>query len=141
MRAALALATAVALAGCFTAVDGASCRVDDDCPGATCTRVGECASDTYALRITWTVRGQPANTPGACDGIGELQVAIEDPSTGGEHALRPVPCAAGSFFFDKLPLGYTAVTVTAYSGRGGFLTSTRGSAIGSEGTVSVDLAP
>lgn len=145
MRVGLALAIAaagIAGAGCFAPLDdGGSCRTDGDCPDTTCTRVGACASETYALRIQWTVRGAAPNVAGACDGIGELEVSISDRATGRAHAVRPVPCGSGSFFYDKLPLGYTEVSLTAYSARGGFLTSTHGSAVGAGGTVTLDLDP
>lgn len=138
---ALAAATIAGAAGCFAPAEGSSCRADSDCPDTTCTRVGECASETYALRIQWTIRGQAANVAGACDGVGELEVGVSDPATGGDHAVRPVPCGAGSFFYDKLPLGYTEVALSAYSPRGGFLTSTHASAVGSDGVVTIDLDP
>lgn len=136
---ALALVPVALAAACFTPIDGGSCRNDGECAGAVCTRVGECASQTYALRVTWTVRGQAANLTGACSGIGELEIAVADPSIGEAHAVRPVPCSAGSFFYDKLPLGYTDVAVTGFSSRGNFLGTTRGTAIGGDGVVSLDL--
>ncbi len=125
--------------GCFTPVGDDSCRVDSDCGDAVCTRIGECTSQAYALRIHWTIRGQAANVAGACDGISELEVLVGDPSVAAEHGIRPVPCSSGSFFFDKLPLGYTQVGVSAFGNSGGYLTSARGTSIGAGGAVTLDL--
>src|SRR5262245_42683979 len=120
MRALAALLAVVP--ACFTPIDDPACRTDSDCSGAVCTRVGECASQSYALRVRWTVGGQDPSATGACAGISELEVAVTDPSQGEAHAVRPVPCMTGSFFYDKLPLGYTDVMVTAFDLRGSFLT-------------------
>ncbi|KAB2889543.1 MAG: hypothetical protein F9K40_19755 [Kofleriaceae bacterium] len=146
MRAGLAaiiVGSALSSAACFTSVADESCRTDRDCGDLVCTRVGECASTSsvYALRIEWTVNGVTTDQAGTCDGVGELELAISDPTGGGQHAVRPVPCAAGSFFFDKLPVGYTEVAITAYSTTGGFLDSTRGTAVGSSGVLRLDLRP
>jgi len=137
----VACGAALLAGGCFASLDDGTCRADVDCNGATCPRVGECATDTYALRIEWTVHGLTTDQAGACDGVAELEVAIEDPSTGAEHAVRPVPCSVGSFFYDKLPLGYTDVTLAAYGAGDSFLDSARGSALGSGGVVRLALLP
>ena len=89
--------------------------------------------------MSWTLRGEAANVAGACTGISELEIQIADPSLDKAYEVRPVPCTAGSFFYDKLPLGYTDVMVTAFDTRGNFLTATRGTAVGANGIVSVDL--
>jgi hypothetical protein len=130
-------------AGCFSSAVDESCRTDRDCGDLTCTRVGECASSgsVYALRIEWTVNGIATDQAGACGNVDDLELAISDPTSGGQHAVRPVPCAAGSFFFDKLPLGYTEVSITAYSSGGSFLDTRRGSAVGASGVVRIDLRP
>jgi hypothetical protein len=89
---ALAVIACLPLLGCFEAVDGGACGSDNDCPGAACTRVGECAEQPYALRVSWTIAGQPASGT-ACAGISELELSIIDPSTGTAHTVRPVPRA------------------------------------------------
>ena len=139
----LGFGAALSSAACFSSVADESCRTDRDCGDLVCTRVGECASSSsvYALRVEWTVHGLATDAVGACDGVGDLELAISDPTTGGQHAVRPVPCAAGSFFFDKLPVGYTEVTVTAYGTGGSYLDSSRASAIGSQGVVRLSLLP
>ena len=136
----LSLAMALAgLAACFEPVDGGACRRDSDCPGAVCSNVGECASATYRLRVGWTVRGATANTPGACDGVAELELIVSDPSMGQQWSVRPVRCSIGSLLFDKLPLAYGTVAVTAYGERGETLTSVGGSTDPETGRVDVDL--
>lgn len=138
MRALLVAVLAAGLGACFTPVEGGDCRSDSDCGGSVCTRVGECSSQPYSLRVRWTVRGEPASAPGACAAISELELSITDPTLAEQYAVRPVPCAAGSFFFDKLPLGFTDVGVTAFSSRGDFLDREWGTANGID-DVTVDL--
>lgn len=136
-----ALALGLAVAGCFEPVDTVTCRRDRDCPEAVCTNVGECAATTYPLRVGWTLRGATANQPGACDRVDELEVVLQDPSTGMDFSVRPVPCGIGSMLFDKLPLGYGTATVTAYGTRGEYLSSATGSTDPSVGAIMVDLRP
>jgi hypothetical protein len=138
MRAALLV---FPLAACFSGAGDDTCRIDRDCGDLVCTRTGDCASASgiYALRIEWTVNGQTTDQPGACSAIGELELSITDPGTHDTHAVRPVPCASGSFFFDKLPLSFTDVEVTAFAPSGATLDTGRGSAVGSGGVVRVDL--
>lgn len=140
---AIVVGSALFVAACFTSAADESCRIDRDCGDLVCTRVGECASgaSVYALRIEWTVNGVTTDQAGTCDGVGELELGISDPTSGGQHAVRPVPCAPGSFFFDKLPVGYTDVTITAYGPSGAFLDSARGSATGASGVLRLDLRP
>lgn len=135
---ALLAASLLTLAGCFEALDGGACTRDSDCPGAVCTRVGECATQAYALRVTWTIDGVAASDT-ACAGVSELELSVIDPSTGTSHTIRPVPCAAGSFFFDKLPLGYTDVQLWSFGLSGERLTFASGTAVGSGGVVAIDL--
>lgn len=141
--AAIVVGSALSTAACFTSAADERCRIDRDCGDLVCTRVGECASSgsVYALRVEWTVNGVATDQLGTCDGVGELELGISDPTSGGQHALRPVPCAAGSFFFDKLPVGYTDVTITAYGPSGTFLDSARGSAVGASGVLRLDIQP
>ncbi len=145
MRAALAgsvLAVATA-AGCFSSAVEEDCRTDRDCGDLVCTRVGDCAasSNVYQLRVEWTVRGLEADAAGACSSVGELEIAVEDPTTDDQHVVRPVPCNAGVFFYDKLPVGFTEVTVSAFSTTGAFLDSRRASALGAAGVVRIALLP
>jgi len=132
--------TAAALAGCPTS-GPEDCTNDRDCGGDVCTRVGACvaAADVYALRIEWTVRGLTTDQATACDGVGELELSIAEPATGEVRTVRPVPCISGSFRYDKLPLSYTEVTLTAYDAGGGFLDSQRASALGTGGVVRIAL--
>lgn len=132
---------ATGAAACFEPADGGACVSDRECSDAVCSNVGECASTTYRLRVAWTLRGAAANTPGACDGVDELEIVVSDPSTGTDHAVRPVPCAIGSFLFDKMPPGYDVVALTAYGPGGVYLTSAGGTPDGTTGVVQLDLRP
>lgn len=132
---------ALGLAGCFAPIDGGACHRDRDCPEAVCSNVGECASSTYRLRVAWTLRGATADQPGACTGIGELEIVVSDPSVGQDWSVRPVPCSIGSFLFDKMPAGYGSATVNAYGASGELLTSAGGSTDPSVGVINVDLRP
>src|SRR4051812_6316433 len=87
------------MAGCFEPADGGECHADRDCTDAVCSNVGECASTTYRLRLSWTLRGAAANAPGACNGVSELEIVVSDPSTSSEFSVRPVPCTIGTFLF------------------------------------------
>lgn len=140
---ALALVLAALLPACFSSTGNSDCLSDRDCSGQVCTRVGECASESgiYSLRIEWTVHGRTTDDVAACADVGELELAIEDATRGDVHAVRPVPCATGRFTFDKLPLSFTEVTLTAYDPGGAFLDSARASAVGAAGVVQISLLP
>lgn len=131
------------LAACGVSADPGVCRTDRDCGDDVCTRVGQCESsdDIYALRVEWTVRGLTTDQPAACADISELELSIESPSNGDRHRVAPVPCAPGSFFYDRLPLSFTEVTLTAYGTFGEFLDAGTGSAIDSGGVVRIALLP
>jgi hypothetical protein len=139
MRAALAML--FPLAACFSGAGDDTCRIDRDCGDLLCTRTGDCAAadGIYALRIEWTVNGQTTDQAGACTVIDELEVSVIDPSTDDAHTVRPVPCLSGSFFFDKLPLSFTEVAVTAYASSGAIRDTAVASSVGSGGVVRVDL--
>ncbi|HVV81523.1 MAG TPA: hypothetical protein VHE35_00545 [Kofleriaceae bacterium] len=127
--------------GCFEPADGGSCHNDSDCSDAVCSNVGECASQTYRLRVSWTVRGAQANAPGACDGVSELELVVSDTASGQEFSVSPVPCAIGTFLFDKMPPAYGTVAVNAYGPGGIFLTTAGGTADPAQGTIAIDLEP
>ena len=137
----VAVVVASGLAGCFAPVDGGACHADRDCPDAVCSNVGECASQTYRLRVAWTLRGLTANQPGACDGVAELEIVVTDPATGMDFGVRPVPCTIGSELFDKMPQAYGTVSVIAYGAGGQELARDGGTADPRTGTVTVDLRP
>jgi len=139
---ALVLASLLPAAACFSDAGGDTCRTDRDCSGLVCTRVGDCASTDgiYALRIEWTVNGQTTDQAGVCASVGELAVSVSDPTSGDSHTVRPVLCTLGSFFYDKLPLSFTDVEVTAYSPGGDTLDVRQASAVGAGGLVRVDLS-
>jgi hypothetical protein len=124
----LAVIASLSLAACFTSASTDECRIDSDCNGLTCTRVGVCAASTYSLRVEWTVRGLTTDQAAACVGVTELELSVFDPTTAESHPVRPVPCGVGLFTFDKLPLGYTDITLSAYDAAHHWIDSDRGSA-------------
>lgn len=134
----LAILGTLGLAGCFTSASTEECRVDSDCSGLICTRVGACATSAHSLRVEWTVRGLTADRAEACAGIAELELTASDPITSEAHAVRPVPCEIGSFTFDKLPLGYTDITISAFDAARNLIDIDRSSA-DSDGTVRITL--
>lgn len=95
----------------------------------------------YGLRVEWTIRGLTTDQPGACRDISELELAVVDPSTGDRHRVAPVPCEPGSFFYDRLPMSFTEVTLTAYGAFGEWLDDGTASAIGADGVVRIALLP
>jgi hypothetical protein len=99
---------------CACALGGCSgdCATDSDCGnGQVCARTGDCedTSDVHAVRITWTVHGQPASTA-ACTGFEDLVVRFQDSTYDTKYddttGYLPVPCAAGVFPVDKLERSY-----------------------------------
>ncbi|MEZ4404694.1 MAG: hypothetical protein R3B06_32040 [Kofleriaceae bacterium] len=138
---ALSIVPLVLAAACFSPTDGGTCGGDGDCgAGAVCTRIGECSSQPYALRVTWTVNGAPAS-PTACAGIGRLELTVADPAMGTGYTVAPVPCPSGAFLYDKLPPNYTTVELTALDQAGNAVDRVGGTAIGGAGVVALDLRP
>ena len=84
------------------------CTTDGDCGGDVCTRDGQCtpASEVRSVRLTWTIRGQPASAA-SCASEPQLYVEVHDLSNGEQIGFEPVPCDQGLFNFDKLPTSYT----------------------------------
>jgi hypothetical protein len=147
MRLGLGVGLAVGLAplaACWdtSTTDPNECMTQRDCAdGKVCTRVHLCeySTEVYSLRVEWTVRGQTTDQVGACDGIGEIAMGIADTTTGDDFWVSPVPCGPGSFFYDKLPLSYTSLTMRVFDSSGGFLETETGSAVGSGGVISLSI--
>jgi len=86
------------------------CHSDAACNvGEVCARVGGCmAADlVYAVHVTWTLSGQPANAT-TCAASPDLTIYFTD---GPSYA--PVPCRQGKFTIDKLPRRITEVGLSA----------------------------
>jgi len=114
MRAVLVLAIAIAVAGC--PVGGGECTLDSDCVGGdVCANTHDCraAGAVTRLVIRWTLWGAPADASN-CAGLGDLEITIRDREEPANVASwSPVPCAAGRFTFDKLPVEYDRCEIHA----------------------------
>lgn len=90
---------------------GGMCEVDQDCGGGqVCARNGECddPADVRAVKVTWTVGGQPASTQ-TCANHPSLYLQFDGPDFGDDFAFEPVPCDQGQFNIDKLAKRFTQV--------------------------------
>jgi hypothetical protein len=86
------------------------CTSDDACrDGQVCARSGGCypASQIRSIQVTWTLDGQPASAE-TCSGSQDLEIDFHG-SDGGSLGFAPVPCVAGKFSIDKLPVSFTSV--------------------------------
>jgi hypothetical protein len=90
-----------------------SCQTDLDCGGDVCTRSGECvaAVDVWAVKLTWTVGGQPASAA-SCAAHPDLTAELFGIYAGDQIAWEPVPCAAGVFNVDKIARRYTGAALS-----------------------------
>lgn len=119
VTAAATLVAVAASAGCFETSN--TCQRDFDCNGGSvCANTRECAaaSDVHRVAVRWSVRGNPAGVD-TCAGIANLELDIFDDVSGATSGYAPVPCQLGMFTFDKLPLAFNRVTLTAYAVSGG----------------------
>ena len=92
---------------------GYSCQSDAACGGSyVCARNGECtaASNVRIVHATWTMRDQVA-TDATCTNARNLDITFST-SGGDEFGFSPVPCSAGKYTIDKLPLRYSIVTLS-----------------------------
>lgn len=100
--------------------NGYGCRKDTECAGGlVCARNGECmsASSVRVVHVNWTVGDQVASDA-SCVRSPDLAITFSD-AQGSEFGFAPVPCDAGRFTVDKMPLAYTRVQLSRvgeYSG-------------------------
>jgi hypothetical protein len=99
---------------------GYGCQSDTACgSGYVCARDGNCtiATSVRIVHTTWTMSSQTA-TDATCSNAKYLDITFS--ATGGEmFGFAPVPCSAGKYTIDKLPMRYTLVTLARsgdYSG-------------------------
>lgn len=133
----LGIVTCAALAAACGPGGGDECMIDDDCRGdLVCARNTQClpASEVRVVRVTWTVRGEPASAA-ACASAPELYVLFYSAQVGDAFGFAPVPCEIGLFTIDKLPRRYVSVEI----GEDGGFSMER--AIDANGEVMFDLAP
>ncbi|HEX5060744.1 MAG TPA: hypothetical protein VFV99_15350 [Kofleriaceae bacterium] len=123
------------LAGCPGGGD--ECHVDSDCGhNLVCARNSDClpASEVRSIRVTWTIRGMPANEM-LCAKTPNFYLMFAGTSVNDTFGYEPVPCKAGLFSIDKLPLRFVSVELGV---DGGFSEVT---AFDAQGNASFDLAP
>lgn len=120
LRAPVLAATLALLGGCPAATySSGECFEDRDCGGGdVCARDRMCASPSSvrAITTTWTVSGQPASTT-TCAAHPELFISFIGRDFADALGFAPVPCHAGSFFIDKLPVRFDAVELGVEGGR------------------------
>jgi len=122
-------------AGCPGGSD--DCQVDSDCGrNLVCARNTDClpASEVRSVRITWTIRGMPANEM-LCAKTPSFYLMFAGTSVNDTFGYEPVPCKAGLFSIDKLPLRFGSVEIGV---DGGFSEVT---AFDAQGNAAFDLAP
>jgi len=116
---------------------GGRCEADTQCTGGeVCARTERCyeTSQIRAVHVTWTLNGMPASAT-TCRGSEDLQIFFqgtqsEDASLG----FAPVPCVAGKYSIDKLPISFTQVQLG-----GGDVASQRTTLDRSTGDAMLDL--
>lgn len=93
--------------------NGYGCRKDTECgSGRVCARNGVCttASSVRVVHVNWTVNDQVASDA-TCVRSPDLAVTFSD-DQGYDFGFAPVPCDAGRFTVDKMPLEYTNVQLS-----------------------------
>ena len=124
-------------AGCPGGGHSGDCEVDSDCGGGNvCTRNAECLppSEVRAARITWTIRGMPANEM-LCAPHPDFYLLFAGTQFNDEFGYAPVPCKAGLFTIDKLPRRFVSVEIGV---DGGFAEV---KAFDAQGNAAFDLVP
>jgi hypothetical protein len=91
---------------------GYGCLNDAACPsGFACARDGNCVSPSQlrVVHVNWTLRDRPASEM-TCAASVNLAITFTDTMLA-EFGFAPVPCKAGRYTVDKMPLRYTSVTL------------------------------
>jgi hypothetical protein len=94
------------------------CRYDTGChPGEVCARNDACLPGNLVrfAHVSWTVSGMAAGAA-SCTAARDLRIQLNNADVIGGLAYAPVPCEAGKFSIDKLPLDYTFVWLGRESG-------------------------
>jgi hypothetical protein len=124
----------ILLAGCPHTGTG-ECQVDSQCgDGLVCARGDDlCVSATEVrlVKAKWTVNGAVADMT-TCAGE-ELFIRFEGIDSTDTLGFSPVPCFAGQYTIDKLPLRFVSVELGIENGPRDL------AAIGSDGIAQLDL--
>ena len=128
-------AMTVLLAGCPAGHDG-PCHVDSDCGGDVCARTNEClpADAVQMVKVTWTIRSMPADATN-CAASPDFFVFFDSGDPRDRFGFEPVPCMAGQFPIDKLPVRFIQVEIGVDGGW------TRATGIDSSGMAAFNLSP
>ena len=117
----------VVATGCLPPATGPQphCAAPSDC-GAdqVCSRANTCAApaEVRVVTTTWTIDGAPP-TGTTCRGIRELAIDLLSPNFDEDvQSYAPLPCLAGSFALDRLPLGYDQIHLGLVFDDGGTIT-------------------
>ena len=126
---------AVLLAGCPVSGTTGDCQQDSQCGGGVCGRDHLCypAADIRAVKVQWTISGAVAS-PTTCNGV-DLYIRFHVEQSGESLGYAPVPCFAGAYSIDKLPLQYSFVELGVHNAD---FQRTSGP-ITADGTVQLDL--
>jgi hypothetical protein len=115
---------------------GYGCTTDAECgTGLVCARSYECldASQVRTTHTTWTVGGKPASGA-TCSDTPDLAITFSS-SSQEMFGYSPVPCRAGKFTIDKLPVRFTIVYLGLESDYGGGYSD----GFDASGNASIDL--
>lgn len=108
------------------------CHDDSACGSSeVCARTSRCypASEIREVHVTWTLSGIAASDA-SCSATPDLLIEFRGSRPTERLSFEPVPCAAGKFSIDKLPVSYTSVWLggASRSGRTSMLDSVSGAA-------------
>jgi hypothetical protein len=121
---------------------GAYCTVDTDCPAdQVCARDAACTapSEVHWVHVRWTVDGATADAT-TCAAAPDLLVDIGNFTDGEGFGVAPVPCVAGLYSVDKIPLSWSTVSVAPYVGEGGWQDGVSATVDPATGNATVDLS-
>ena len=130
------LAVLLLLCACPGGNDG-DCHEDTDCSASNvCARNTECLppSEVRAVRITWTIRGMPANEM-LCATTPDFYLMFQGTQFNDTFGYAPVPCKAGVFSIDKMPRRFVSVEIGVDNG------FSEVKAFDAQGNVAFDLSP
>src|SRR5262245_12852222 len=101
------------------------CQSDAACgTGFVCARNGDCttASAVHVIHVNWTLKGAPASDA-SCKNSPQLDITFRD-GYGDTFGFSPVPCNAGRYTIDKMPLRFNSVELARAGDYGGGDTGT-----------------
>jgi len=116
---------------------GYGCQSDSACgSGYVCARNGECtiASGVRVVHANWTVKQQIASDA-TCVNSKSLDITFSTNENIDTFGFAPVPCNAGKYTIDKLPMRYTLVTLA----RAGDYSGGDSATFDAEGNAMLDL--